>query len=662
MSDPFANLLSSFKDGNPSRKTASTSTSTNNDNISNDNLNRLPSVPVELVQSADLDTNTDIHDDLDDLFRIPSSATNDNYTVNSNVGTSANDDNFMKAFDEFDSTTNNANGVVANQDIHNDKIFDEIRDMELSQLMSLGMPIEKANRYYDKGILYDDIIRKRREKLQNQKQQENDRVGTTYFDENNTNNKNASSSLFSMATNFLNKGKDLVDQLIAYPEEESDRLNQYRTSEHSIVTKDKNQYTASVNTRLSKNDQEEYNPFDINEQESKILHSKSPIPPLKSTTNTSNTVSNNDIVEGDLLGDLNEKINITQENSVTPSLQQQEELEESILLDFSGASSNSNKSTTDINTTIPRIQISAIELSGYNEFNINARELFIKGDYNLAFQEYEKSLNTLPQSHPLKIIALSNLMISQIKIGDYSKCVENSMTALDLFPNDKSQWSDVIQDSNPGKSYKEIWSKIVLRQAEAYEHLENFKNALDSYELLLINGYHDPKMLSAKRRCQKVLNPEIETPRPTVRVKTPQSEQSNAKPVSTSKVSQKISGAVEKIEQSNNREQEIEKQKLALYDIVYEKVEAWKTNKENDLRFLLSNLSTILTWSEWRPVAAADLVIPKKVKITYLKAIAKLHPDKLPDSLKLEDRMIAENVFSVLSTAWDKFKDENNMS
>ena len=73
-----------------------------------------------------------------------------------------------------------------------------------------------------------------------------------------------------------------------------------------------------------------------------------------------------------------------------------------------------------------------------------------------------------------------------------------------------------------------------------------------------------------------------------------------------------------------------EKQKAELYDTVDQQVSTWYAGKESNLRALLSSLDSIL-WAEtgWKKVNMAELVLANKVKIIYMKAVAKVHPDKV---------------------------------
>ena len=671
MSDPFANLLTSLKEDNKRKPE-------NNSNITLPNI--VGATPLQpktnnnINLSNKISTNDSIHNDLDDLFGF-SSQTNTPTPIQQQSKPAA--DDFMSVFDNFDNSKKETieptlvNNTQAGIDVSPDPIenvVDEVRDMEVAQLMSLGMTIEKANRYYDRGILYDDIIRKRKMKQMHERQQEKERVGTTYFGDDNTNRKNISSSFFSVATDFLNKGKDFVDQLTAYPDEEANRLYKYTEKDNESVETDnreRSRYKPSVNKESLLDN--EINPFDINNYENSLQAQRS----KNSDTLLFEASTHSDEADNirsyskneDILQDFDQKVVITeavpvyQENSSSKENSQSVQ-SESILLDFDNSTNNASSDIfSEDGNIITNVHISEIELSGYNEYNLNAKEYFSKGDYSSAFNEYEKSLNTLPPTHPLRVIALSNMMISQLKIGDYSKCVANSKIALSMIPEDKNLWNSTIQNSTPKKSYKDLWTKILMRQAEAYEHQENYQAALDSIQLLLHNGVHDPKIMSAKRRCQMVVNPKqfSTKPKSTVSKRTPAVKKQES-------TSPTVNKSIEDIKKAHIHEKQIEEQKQALYDVVHNKIELWKDNKGNDIRFLLSNLPVVLTWCDWKPVSTADLVIPKKVKITFLKAIAKLHPDKLSSNISLENKMVAENVFSILSVAWEKFKTDNNMN
>jgi hypothetical protein len=59
-------------------------------------------------------------------------------------------------------------------------------------------------------------------------------------------------------------------------------------------------------------------------------------------------------------------------------------------------------------------------------------------------------------------------------------------------------------------------------------------------------------------------------------------------------------------------------------------VSNWMKGKEKNIRALLASLEIIL-WPEigWKPVSLGQLITAKQVKVFYMKAVAKVHPDKV---------------------------------
>ncbi|CCD24092.1 auxilin-like protein SWA2 NDAI_0C04320 [Naumovozyma dairenensis CBS 421] len=706
MSDPFASLLTSFKNGqNTTNNNTTTDTDTkklsattpsqssiqfNLNKASTPSLDTFALAPL-IPSSRDASKSNSrvtspplIEDDFSDLF-------NSNEQKNITSPPAPKKDDIDSAFDIFTSTPpleqqQQQHGLVTEheKDYEEEIIVDEVKDMEVARLMSLGLSIDQANKYYDKGILYEDIIRKQREKKlkqqsprnknnaqdKNNTQKYSDLFDNTYANKRFNESQNNTGNLFSMATDILYKGKELVDQLTAYPEE-NNRLYKYRepidNEENPFLQEGSRSpasarspslsgsHVASASAKPSSKPSyvernslkyEDNNTTLIDDFDYKLtINSKEPsmaknIPP-SITPDTTETNNNNALLDFDGLS------TVTAPGSSNISVNKKN----------TSSSSATSPSPSPASITIATVPISHIELSGHIEFKTRGSELFKNGDYVSALQEYEKSLNTLPQYHPLRIISYSNIIATQLKIGEYSKSIEDCKIALSLFPKGKvtSAWNQIIPDSTPQRSFKDIWSKLIMRQAESYEHLENYKLALDSYQKLIENGFTNSKIMDGKRRCQKILNP----PPPPQTSKSP-----TPTPVSILKHKEKdtTTASVQRLQDENAKSREIENQKVALYDKVESKINAWKLDKDTDIRHLLSNLSTVLTWCDWPSISQADLVMPKKVKITYLKAITKTHPDKIPESLDLENKMIAENVFSILSLAWDKFKLDNNMN
>lgn len=659
MSDPFAHLLTSLKNkdsGTESKKTtpqtknftatsatvvasAATTTQGNNDGLysfsaspmipaSNVSFSVAPLVPSNSNSNANSASNTptpfpaNIEDDFNELFGS----------------------NTMATADELQQVDQNYYGNSDGSHDGDGVLVDEVKDMEIARLMSLGLSIEKATDFYNSDVTYEKYLeisklkqKKHKDRIASHRPTGLSSKNASLFNNASPNNNN----LFSMATDFFNKGKELVDQWTSFPPEANDRLSNYVNVEdkldHYELPLENDSYDGSLPQRK--------------EGEEDLL-------------------GGNDL-DDDLLTDFETKIDITKKDTkdTTPSpspppgilvedaLRKEEPQREDNLLDFSAdniSSTNNSAISREDGNTNPVAPISDIELSGYNEFKAKGTSLFKNGDYVNSLQEYEKSLNSLPLKHPLRIIALSNIIASQLKIGEYSKSIENSDTALALFPANKSSWNDKISKSDPQRSYNDIWPKIMIRRAESFEHLESFKNALETYQELITRNFFDDKIMQGKRRCQDFVNP-APARKPSPVKKTTPTPAPMKKPTSTPSPAP-VDNA------SRVKEQELENAKLALYDNVSDKIGCWKCGKDDDIRHLLANLSGLLTWCNWKDVSVQELVMPKKVKITYMKAVAKTHPDKIPKSLSLENKMIAENVFTTLSFAWDKFKQQNDIN
>ena len=144
----------------------------------------------------------------------------------------------------------------------------------------------------------------------------------------------------------------------------------------------------------------------------------------------------------------------------------------------------------------------------------------------------------------------------------------------------------------------------------------------------------NPRTWSDRARAEKAANPL------TTRPKAPQSKKplsapkrstmdglSGRRAVSSSASSE---AAVNRLRAANAAAEKADDEKFALADSIDARVAMWKGGKADNLRALLSSLEIVL-WpeAEWKKIGMAELVLPNKVKIQYMKGIAKVHPDKV---------------------------------
>lgn len=77
--------------------------------------------------------------------------------------------------------------------------------------------------------------------------------------------------------------------------------------------------------------------------------------------------------------------------------------------------------------------------------------------------------------------------------------------ALELFPSSKAKWKNKISNSDPERSFNDIWPKIMIRRAESFEHLESFKKALETYQELINKNFLMIKSCREKEDAKTLL-------------------------------------------------------------------------------------------------------------------------------------------------------------
>ncbi|ODQ66220.1 hypothetical protein NADFUDRAFT_64813 [Nadsonia fulvescens var. elongata DSM 6958] len=290
-------------------------------------------------------------------------------------------------------------------------------------------------------------------------------------------------------------------------------------------------------------------------------------------------------------------------------------------------------------------------------------DAFKLGDFDEALNHYTKALSYIPNKHLLRTLILSNRAMCNLKVGDSKSAIADAEQGIMIIGTGMG----VGENVESGKSLKDIWFKLFSRKAEALEHLEKFKEALSTWNILIHNGFSNKLTLDGKRRCVNAVNRETETlssktsdSLPSIpRASSPISNTSfsNARPSAAS------IAAVNKIREQSAEAEKVDEERFLLVDLVDARLNQWKGGKEDNLRALLGSLHNIL-WKEagWKQVSMADLILPKKVKVNYMKAVSKTHPDKVSNSTSTEQKMIAQGVFVALNKAWDDFKASNNIS
>ncbi|ROW02706.1 hypothetical protein VSDG_01687 [Cytospora chrysosperma] len=300
---------------------------------------------------------------------------------------------------------------------------------------------------------------------------------------------------------------------------------------------------------------------------------------------------------------------------------------------------------------IPPINPAALQTSTRHRSDGTA--YFKRGDYAAAHASYSSSLSALPQTHPLTIVILCNRALTALKTGEPRQAVIDADAALELIGPGKGEGEQVsLQDStNEKRDMKDLYGKALSRKAEALEQMEKWADAGVVWQACVESGVGGPTAIAGRQRCQKALAPK---PKPAAAARPAPKPRPSAPA--------RDSEAVVRMKAANQAADAADAEKFALADQVDARIAAWRDGKRENLRALLASLDQVL-WegSGWKKVGLHELVMANRVKIIYMKAIAKTHPDKLPQDASTEVRMIAATVFSTLNESYDKFKAENGL-
>ncbi|KAK1083112.1 auxilin-like clathrin-binding protein required for normal clathrin function [Friedmanniomyces endolithicus] len=299
-------------------------------------------------------------------------------------------------------------------------------------------------------------------------------------------------------------------------------------------------------------------------------------------------------------------------------------------------------------------------------------EAYKRGDYAAAHEAYTAALSPLPATHPITILVLSNRSLTALKTGDMKTAVSDADRALEIVGASQGIGESIDPGAGEGfKDMRDLYGKLLVRKAEALEHMEKWTDAASVWRQAISAGVGGAVSLRGRDRCEKAAAPNskptttaiapsrntVPTPRRMPVAKS--LGDSMHRPTLTSVVS---ATAVNALRAANAAAEKADDEKFALTDQVDARLTAWRGGKADNLRALLQSLDGVL-WdgAGWKKVGMSDLVVPGRVKVVYMKAIGKVHPDKIPQDATTEQRMVSAAVFSTLNEAWDKFKTDNGL-
>lgn len=267
--------------------------------------------------------------------------------------------------------------------------------------------------------------------------------------------------------------------------------------------------------------------------------------------------------------------------------------------------------TTATTTDAPSLPKHDASTTSANKERKQGNFSFNRGQFHASEASYTLAIKALPDGHGDLPLLLNNRAAALIKQGKYKECLRDCQLAIDIASkNTTLPITPIMKETST--TMKAQWIKALHRKACALEGLGRYQDAIRVYEASV---KLDPsaQVQQGIKRCQRAM----------------QNKTTNTKPGWVPDEINQSKAVQEMRERERKREAE-EAERLQKEDQVNAQIDLWKKGKERNLRMLLSSLDLIL-WPgvQWKSVKANELMEPRKCKVTYMKAIAKVHPDKV---------------------------------
>ncbi|MBW0550549.1 hypothetical protein O181_090264, partial [Austropuccinia psidii MF-1] len=345
--------------------------------------------------------------------------------------------------------------------------------------------------------------------------------------------------------------------------------------------------------------------------------------------------------------------------------------------------SQSNLASSFIFHSIPLVTATQNQIHQLESYRLEGNDFFKKGQYANAEETYSKALNVFEDfSNEISLEKVylgclplyNNRASARLKIGNGKGAQEDVEIVIKVLLGEDfelSKHSDYLirrLESNQSRIPDQLKNKIDLshqlgkalsKRAKIKEDSEKWQGAkLDwmncrNLGLGVINGAGGIKIVNeGVARCLQALG--INSKR---NIKSSNSQTILNRPsslVQRSMSKSVVTDAVQKLRQANEQAELEANEKLQSKDMVDAKISNWKSGKETNLRALIASLDLVL-WPElgWKKVGMGELLTDSQVKMKYVRAISKVHPDKIPNESSLIEKMIAKSVFATLNEAWN---------
>ncbi|KAH7921613.1 hypothetical protein BV22DRAFT_717230 [Leucogyrophana mollusca] len=296
-------------------------------------------------------------------------------------------------------------------------------------------------------------------------------------------------------------------------------------------------------------------------------------------------------------------------------------------------------------------------------------EKYKLGQYADAESAYAAAISALPDSHLLRVPLYNNRALTRLKIGNYAAAAEDCTAAIDIVGasyHPAREAPVVREEDGAGVDLGEGLAKAWRRRAEAHEGRERWELARADWEAVAGAEWVAPNVrgeaVRGAGRCRRMLDGSSSSASASTAPPTaPRAPAAKPRPRPRNPVAAPpTTDALNALREATNAAEAEDLERHALKDAVDARLLAWKGGKETNIRALIASLDTVL-WEGlgWQKVGMAELVGAGQVKVRYMRAIGRLHPDKLnAKNTTLEQRMIANGVFGTLNEAWNAFQQQ----
>lgn len=291
---------------------------------------------------------------------------------------------------------------------------------------------------------------------------------------------------------------------------------------------------------------------------------------------------------------------------------------------------------------------------------------FKLGQYGPASESYTSAIALLPPNHLLLIPLFTNRSLARLKCGEYVGAGEDAGEALKIICigdgnsssesgnviwNPDTERGELIQGSRDkinqsgwldtrgvGVDLADGYIKALRRRAEAWEGREKWVEAGRDWEILAGGGAWigegvKKEAVRGAGRCRRMLSQESSVGSSSSAATSKRSLPPRSKPPPLPPRSSTPSKALRSLKSTTLQAEADDTLKHQLKDSVDARIAAWKNGKETNIRALLVSLDMVL-WDDIlsggvKVKGLGELVTAGQVKKGYLKAIGRVHPDKV---------------------------------